>query len=406
MSSLGQVRAAPAMAARAAQAGFLLLVLALPVAMMTYRSLPLTMAAAAACFLVAHKADGGVAWRTDRLLTAAVAALFAVAAVTLAWTPEKRDAVEVLAVHVGLPVLLGLWLAGLPRPRIPDTRLVLLPAGLILAAAILFIEMRSGLVLHRLARANMNPSKMNQATVVAVLWLWPIALMAARTAGRIAAGVLVVGVSVAVFASESETAKLALIVGLAAGAVFLLRWRWLVTALAVAVALFVMMQPFWPTILDNVLGPSALDALQQGHARERLVIWRSFATAVGMKPILGFGFDSSGTIGFGPLLELFPEALRVGIRDSHPHNMALQVWVELGVVGAALAAFALSRATLLIGRHSPAARAAAAATVGSALLVAAVGYGAWQAWWVTALAMLPVLLKLADPRDPDASPGP
>lgn len=398
MTSIGQARATPAPSDKAALIGFILLVLALPVAMMTYRSLPLAMAAAAACFLAGHRNETGIAWRTDRLLTVAVAALFAVAAVTLAWTPEKREAAEVLAFHVGLPALLGLWLAGLPRPRISPALTVLLPAGLLLAAVILYVEMRTGLVLHRLAHANLNPSKMNQATVVAVLWLWPIALMAARTAGRIAAVVLIVGVAVAVFASESETAKLALLVGLAAGLVFLLRWRWLVTALAVAVALFVMMQPFWPTILDNVLSPSALDALQQGHARERLVIWRSFAAAVGMRPILGFGFDSSGTIGFGPLLELFPEALRVGIRDSHPHNMALQIWVELGVVGAALAALALARATLLTARHSPPARAAAAACIGSALLVAAVGYGAWQAWWITALAMIPVLLKLADPQ--------
>ena len=403
MTGIGQARATSAPSDRAALIGFVLLVLALPVAMMTYRSLPLAMAAAAACFLVGHRNEAGLAWRTDRLLTAAVAALFIVAAVTLAWTPEKREAAEVLVFHVGLPVLLGLWLAGLPRPRISPALIVLLPAGLLLAAVILYVEMRTGLVLHRLVRANLNPSKMNQATVVAVLWLWPIALMAARTAGRIAAAVLIVGVALAVFASESETAKLALLVGLAAGLVFLLRWRWLVTALAFAIVLFVMMQPFWPTILDNVLSQSALDALQQGHARERLVIWRSFAAAVGMRPILGFGFDSSGTIGFGPLLELFPEALRVGIRDSHPHNMALQVWVELGVVGAALAALALARATLLTARHSPLARAASAACIGSALLVAAVGYGAWQAWWVTALAMIPVLLKLADPQEDDAA---
>ncbi|WP_293868538.1 O-antigen ligase family protein [uncultured Alsobacter sp.] len=403
MTSLGQVRATPARSDRMALVAFTILALALPVAMMTYRSLPLLMAVAAALFLLASRSQGHGAWRTDRILTVATAAFFAVAAVTLAWTPEKPEAAEVLAVHVGLPVLLGLWLAGQPRPAVGGAWLVLLPAGLMLAAVILFVEMRTGLVLHRLARANLNPSKMNQATVVAVLWLWPVALIAARTLGRVAAGVLVAAVALAVFASESETAKLALIVGLAAGLVFLLRWRWLVAALAVAVALFVMMQPFWPTILDNVLSQSALDALQQGHARERLVIWRSFAAAVGMKPIFGFGFDSSGTIGFGPLLSLFPEALRVGIRDSHPHNMALQIWVELGVVGAALAAFALARATLLMGRHTPSARAAAAACIGSALLVAAVGYGAWQAWWVTALAMLPVLLKLADPQPDEAA---
>jgi hypothetical protein len=75
--------------------------------------------------------------------------------------------------------------------------------------------------------------------------------------------------------------------------------------------------------------------------------------------------------------------------------MALQVWVELGLRGAFLVAVALGRIIRAAGRLDASVTPAAAAAIVAALLVAAVGYGAWQAWWLSSLAMLPVLLKAA-----------
>ncbi len=270
-----------------------------------------------------------------------------------------------------------------------------LAAGLAFAAGLLIFEMLTDLFLHRLARANLNPSKMNQSAVVMVLWLWPCLLLAARSAGRSAAAGLAAIVTVAVFMSDSETAKLALLVGALGFGLFLTGWRWLIPALAVLVALFVLVQPVVPALVDALVPQSVLDAARAGHANERLTIWRSFSAAAAMEPMAGFGFDSSGDIGFGPLLERFPEALRVGIRDSHPHNMGLQVWVELGLMGAFLLTVALGRMVRAAGRWPAPVPAAAAASILVALVVAAVGYGAWQAWWLATLAMLPVLLNVA-----------
>ncbi len=382
-------------ASKAIGAGYALLALALPMAVMTYRSLPLLLGLAAACLVVGWGASRALRRPRDMVLVISLALFVVVAAMSLERMARPGDGFEVLFGHAALPVALGVMLACADPPA-PGRRLALaLAGGLAAAALLLLVELRTDLVLHRLTGANLNPSKMNQSAVTMVLWLWPILLIAAAALGRMAALGLAVLVAAAVFLSESETAKVALVAGALAFALFQWRKAWLFGVLAVGLTVFVLSQPLLPTFVDAILPEHALDALQGGHARERLVIWRSFAAATAMEPMAGFGFDSSGEIGFGPLLERFPEELRSGIRDSHPHNMALQVWVELGLMGAFLVAVALGRIIRAAGRLDASVTPAAAAAIVAALLVAAVGYGAWQAWWLSSLAMLPVLLKVA-----------
>mgnify|MGYP001806592536 CR=1 FL=1 len=382
-------------ASRVIGAGYALLALALPMAVMTYRSLPLLLGLAAACLVVGWGVSRSLRRPRDMVLAISLALFVVVAAMSLERMPRQGDGFEVLFGHAALPVALGVML-GCADPPAPGRRVAqMLAAGLAIAALLLLVELRTDLVLHRLTGANLNPSKMNQSAVTMVLWLWPILLLAAAALGSMAALGLAALVATAVFLSESETAKLALVTGALAFAVFQWRRPWLFGVLAVAVTVSVLSQPLLPAFVDAILPKHALDALEGAHARERLVIWRSYAAATAMEPMAGFGFDSSGEIGFGPLLERFPEELRSGIRDSHPHNMALQVWVELGLMGAFLVAVALGRIIRAAGRLDASVTPAAAAAIVAALLVAAVGYGAWQAWWLSSLAMLPVLLKAA-----------
>ncbi|MHB2168644.1 O-antigen ligase family protein [Alsobacter sp. R-9] len=377
-------------------AGFGLLAAALPLAVMTFRSLPLVCGLAAACLLAAWAMAGALRRPRDLVMVAALVLLLLVAGLSIEHTPVPREAIEVLLAHAALPIAVALVLASADPPPAPRKAALVLVCGLALAAVLLIVELRTGLLLHRLFRANLNPSKMNQSAVVMALWLWPTLVLARATVGRNGTAALTLLVGVAVFMSESETAKLALVCGAAAFVLFMTGWRWLIPALAVAVALFMLVQPFIPAIVDEVLPAAALDAMKEGHARERLLIWRAFSAATALQPMTGFGFDSSGEIGAGPLLQRVPEALRDGIRDSHPHNMGLQVWVELGLMGAFLVAVALGRMVRAAGRLDPAVVPAAAAAIVTAVVVAAVGYGAWQAWWLSALGMLPVWLILAE----------
>src|SRR6185436_143672 len=67
----------------------------------------------------------------------------------------------------------------------------------------------------------------------------------------------------------------------------------------------------------------------------RLCIWQFVGARIAEKPLLGWGLDSSRSIPGGEV-ECVDEGPSISL---HPHDAALQVWLELGIVGAfALAA--------------------------------------------------------------------
>jgi O-antigen ligase len=90
---------------------------------------------------------------------------------------------------------------------------------------------------------------------------------------------------------------------------------------------------------------------------------------------------------------------------GHPHNAALQIWVELGFIGAALAAAVL--ACVLRGLYDlPLAKLAPRLTLltGGAA-IALVGHGAWQGWWAAALGAALVWLRCAERLLGETSPS-
>ena len=109
----------------------------------------------------------------------------------------------------------------------------------------------------------------------------------------------------------------------------------------------------------------------------RLGIWRFAVDRVVQHPLRGWGFDSART--FEPAIPL------------HPHDAALQVWLELGLPGALLVT-ALWLGLLRCAASGPdrLQRATAAAGVTAYLTIGAVSFGVWQPWWlaVGVLAML------------------
>jgi O-antigen ligase len=116
---------------------------------------------------------------------------------------------------------------------------------------------------------------------------------------------------------------------------------------------------------------------------QRIGYWRKAVDWIQARPLPGWGLDASRA--FGPGIKL------------HPHDAALQVWMELGLIGAVAAAIVW--ASIFSGlsrpRRTPAA-AAAAATATAYLAFGAVSFGVWQEWWLAlgALSALACILVL------------
>lgn len=116
---------------------------------------------------------------------------------------------------------------------------------------------------------------------------------------------------------------------------------------------------------------------------QRIGYWRRAVDWIWARPLPGWGLDASRA--FGP-----------GIR-LHPHDAALQIWMELGLIGAVAAAIVWAAIFSGLSRpvRTPAA-AAAAATAVAYLVFGAVSFGVWQEWWLGlgALSALACILVL------------
>lgn len=135
-------------------------------------------------------------------------------------------------------------------------------------------------------------------------------------------------------------------------------------------------------------------------ARERSMIWDRTATAVRNTPIAGIGVQSTRFQDQGKTVRL--EGV-VGERRPlgwHAHNIVLQSWLELGVIGAlllmTLGLSLVQAAAALQAAH----RIAAISLLTMVAAIGVTGWGMWQPWLVAIVGMATASLWVAPPAKP------
>lgn len=175
-----------------------------------------------------------------------------------------------------------------------------------------------------------------------------------------------------------ETAPLAAVAaGSAAFALAFAAGRGAMAVLGALHAAFWLGAPWAVRLAERALDLDRLAGTLRPSWSIRLGIWRFAADRVAEHPLRGWGMDAARSFG---------EAIPL-----HTHDWPLQVWLELGLPGAALVTALwlglLRRAASAEGRVQ---RAAGAAGMSAYLAIGAVSFGLWQPWWlaVGALAVL------------------
>lgn len=234
---------------------------------------------------------------------------------------------------------------------------------------------------------SFDPTIMNRPGAVLLLASWPAAIALLKLGWSRLAFAPPVLAGISAFAGVSSSNKLAVV--LAATVVGLACWRFglIRRALPVAAVALVALAPLLPL---TVLAPSAIadrfDEYDSGL--HRLYIWEFSAERALDRPVMGWGLDASRLLPGGE--EKLPQG---GNRmNVHPHNAFLQVWLELGAVGAALLALWLYLLCRFLDRAADRiAVACAAGSLVSALVIANLSFGIWQTWWLAVLALTFVL---------------
>ena len=127
--------------------------------------------------------------------------------------------------------------------------------------------------------------------------------------------------------------------------------------------------------------------------QQRIIIWQATLERIMEKPLFGHGVNAaptwSETYASRPefLEQLLPEMAGNRIIPSHPHNMAMQLWAETGLIGVLLVCALI----VFVGRLLPAPKTlargpsiAAAGVFGAALAYFSVSYSVWdESFWAS-----------------------
>lgn len=222
----------------------------------------------------------------------------------------------------------------------------------------------------------------NRPLLTVLLLAGPLAALLALRGHRLAALALLAVAAFAILRSISGAAALGLLAGLAAfGAARLLPRRAAVGLMALVLGLAFALAPVEGDVLDRFMPEAAHARLTQSSSRARVAIAQSFGAAVAQAPWIGSGYGVSARFAEVPAARVLEPEMRAMLAVGHPHNSFLQIWVELGLVGAVLAALVAFLALRAAAGLPRLLFAASLGLGGAAVAVMFVEHGAWQGWW-------------------------
>lgn len=340
-------------------------------------------------------------------LAGALALLGALALASALWAVDPGHSLW-RALRLVAEIVEGLLLLDAAARLAPDARrrvLAALALGLALMVGLAVLDaLLAGGALRWLHGSRARLSANNRGATVLALLVWPALVVVLRARGRAPAlGAWALG-ALGIVACASASAHVALAL---ASVVFVLALWWGrgVARLALVLApVAVLAMPLLPPLVPPAAPPVA-GALLKPSALHRLVIWQFTDARIAERPLFGWGLDAARAIPGGKTLTAMPvgsgQVLQVEQLPLHPHNGALQLWLELGAAGALAGALlaAIVAARLAAPTRAPAARAAGLAAFSAAALEVSLSYGLWQSWWIAALwlAGFFVTLVLQDP---------
>jgi exopolysaccharide production protein ExoQ len=351
-------------------------------------------------------APGGLAaWRRLWKPAALFAAVLAWGLLSTLWAVAPERSLVMTLRLLGLFAVGLSLIAAVPMLAAPQRLIAWFCAGLVLALGLTLVQYATlGALTQPFLDQPFYEPRLNQVENGFVLLVLPLVALLVLQRRLVAAMVFASAIGVTIYLLVGDAAQFAFLVGIGAAILVYLQRRWVVRAAAALAALVVVVAPLvFPQLIrlgDAQRWANAVKPLSLWH---RLEIWSFVGARIAERPLLGWGLDSSRAIPGGSALT--PGG--VPWLPLHPHNVTLQIWLELGVLGAILFVLLVVGLWLALGK-APWPRLYAAAAGGSlatAFTVALGSYGLWQEWWIGSefltLFIILVMARLAASTEPD-----
>ena len=281
--------------------------------------------------------------------------------------------------------------------------------GVICAIALLMFEASTGNWLTRTGRSlewidiydgyssgyNVD-ALLKNGIVILTLLIWPTAAILWRRNMRLILAGLILALLYLALIYHATTSILALTIG----CFFALAAFWSVRLSArILAGLFVIgmlatplfTELFLATTDDQQIVRLAKSVSLPKSALNRLIIWKFVDGKIAEKPISGWGLNSSKNIpGGNEKYSLRDKSSDGGNKvlfadfylPLHPHNNPLQIWLELGGVGAGIIALFGGLMIWRLGSAAPRHKPWIFGLIVSILMFDLLSFGVWQNWWI------------------------
>ena len=263
----------------------------------------------------------------------------------------------------------------------------LLPMGFLAAVGLLGFEILTKGTFYNLIRgidasAIVDPDDFNRGAVSLSLYSFIIfALLGLKINKWKAALLSLLPLTIITFLSESQSAQLCMIVGLIFLFAFPYQSKIAFRSLKFLILALVFTAPFFITHIYENFAQTIQDipGMSNAYAGIRLEIWDFISRYALQEPVHGYGIEMTReTIDFDSKREFFKEDTIL-----HPHNFAIQIWVEFGIIGISILMGLIYALFTSIERNfTTTQQKIILPTVMATLVPASFAYGMWQSQWI------------------------
>lgn len=336
----------------------------------------------------------------DRFVFFFTSLFLGLAALSALWAPDAAYAFSKVAKTAAL-VFFGYILILLAQNLSPQMRdkkklFYLLAGAYVLFCLLFFIEYTFHYPVMRFLIADVfhkplplsveNAFMFNRSSVFLVLYAAPLLYMLGSPSFKqrqkiFFYAVLLFSLVLALLHSESQTAQITAAV-MAVMYVFpgqrkKARMVFAVFLIAGIAIMPLLPKPAYDYLIENKLTEPADGFVMKASIPQRLEVWSFVSSEIFKKPLLGHGVESTRMMRAEKIMPYFNTD-----HVLHPHNAALQIWVETGLAGILIVAAFFFFLILRMDAHPPVRQKFYMALFAGILSVLAMGYGIWQAWQV------------------------
>mgnify|MGYP000313930873 CR=1 FL=1 len=343
----------------------------------------------------------------SKLQLGLLVAFFGWITITTIWTINPLNALK-LDLRLLALTLCGLLLVSSVEAQSVETRQMIAKAlfiGCVFGAGLLLIESNFNAPITKFVKgkpldAAMNLSRFNRGATFLGISAWALfAIYGQRLALRGRLLLPVIPLTLLYFA-PSESSLFAVLLGTVWYLVFygLPKTGFKVLPLLMIVAILVM--PLVAKVAAPLHGPESSHSIPFS-AKHRFFIWEFVGDQIIDNPVQGWGFDSARDYpnkGVENYVHVGANGneREIGGRiiSLHPHNFSLQVWLELGAVGAILVSLIIWNFFGYLKKNKLTADAAIQAMMVSTFIIALLGYGVWQNRWYVMFFIFAAMIPL------------